>query len=240
MMQATPLQLANAMCIIANKGSYYTPHFVEKIDKATPADTMLNKFKVKHEVLTRISDEAYEAVMSGMQQVIDGSASRAKVPGIAICGKTGTAEKYRIIQGRRVQLDDNSVFVCFAPREDPKIALAVVVENSGFGNTWAAPIAGLMLERYLKDSLPAERMKEADRIGNSTLMPSYMKYLQYIEDSARASNWYERYNDSSLIKKFLNNNVRPPFPKSKEKRSSRRSLGAVWPDPKLFTKPMIG
>ncbi len=70
-------------------------------------------------------------------------------------------------------------------RQDPRIALAVVVENSGFGNTWAAPIAGLMLERYLKDSIPADRMKEVERITNASLMPSYIKYLQYIEDSSR-------------------------------------------------------
>ncbi len=239
MMQATPLQLANAMCIIANKGFYYTPHFVQKIDGGSAADTMLNKFQTKHEVLTKISDDAYEAVMTGMQEVVEGAASRAKVPGIPICGKTGTAEKYRIIQGKKIKLENNSVFVCFAPRDNPKIALAVVVENSGFGNTWAAPIAGLMLEKYLKDSLPADRLKEVDRITNSSLMPSYIKYLQYIEDSARAYNWYDKYGDSTLIKKFLNNNrTKPPFPKSRESKSERQSLGLVLPDPRLFNKPV--
>ncbi|WP_315820098.1 penicillin-binding transpeptidase domain-containing protein [Paraflavitalea speifideaquila] len=212
MMQSTPLQLANAICIIANKGYYYTPHFVQQIDGQTANDTILNKFKAKHEVLTQISDEAYEAVHSGMQQVIEGTSSRAKVPGITICGKTGTAEKYRIIQGKRIKLENNSVFVCFAPRENPRIALAVVVENSGFGNTWAAPIAGLMLEKYLKDSLPAERLKEVDRIAHSSLMPSYIPYLQYIEDSARASNWLQRYRDSSAIKSSSGNGRDLLFP----------------------------
>jgi penicillin-binding protein 2 len=226
--------MANAMCIIANKGFYYTPHFVQKIDDESSGDTVMKQFRQKHEVLTNISDEAYEAIMSGMQQVVDGSASRAKVEGIEICGKTGTAEKYRVIQGRRIKLDDNSVFVCFAPRHDPQIALAVVVENSGFGNTWAAPIAGLMLERYLKDSIPADRMKEVERISNASLMPSYIKYWQYIEDSARAFNWAERYKDSSQIKKFYRTNpVRPPFPTSKEKRRTAFLL----PDPRLFNKP---
>ncbi|AXY77250.1 penicillin-binding protein 2 [Paraflavitalea soli] len=235
MMNATPLQMANAMCIIANKGSYYTPHFVRQIDGQTATDTILNKFKLKHEVLTKISDDAYEAVHAGMQQVIDGTSSRAKIPGINICGKTGTAEKYRIIQGKRIKLEDNSVFVCFAPREDPKIALAVVVENSGFGNTWAAPIAGLMMEKYLKDSLPAERLKEVDRIAHSSLMPSYIPYLQYIEDSARAANWLERYKDSSAIKKFQKTRTRPPFPRSREK-AIKTSVGFVIPDPRLFIK----
>jgi penicillin-binding protein 2 len=237
MMQSTPLQLANAICIIANKGYYYTPHFVQQIDGQTANDSILNKFKLKHEVLTQISDDAYEAVHSGMQEVIEGTSSRAKVPGITICGKTGTAEKYRIIQGKRIKLENNSVFVCFAPRENPKIALAVVVENSGFGNTWAAPIAGLMLEKYLKDSLPAERLKEVDRIAHSSLMPSYIPYLQYIEDSARASNWLQRYKDSSVIKKFQRERTRPPFPRSKESKPAVRStLGAVLPDPRLFIK----
>ncbi|WP_127128670.1 penicillin-binding protein 2 [Pseudoflavitalea rhizosphaerae] len=234
MMQTTPLQMANAMCIIANKGYYYTPHFVQKIDDESAMDTLMKEFRKKHEVLTNISEDAYEAIMSGMQQVVDGSASRAKVAGIEICGKTGTAEKYRVIQGKRIKLDDNSVFVCFAPRHDPKIALAVVVENSGFGNTWAAPIAGLMLERYLKDSIPADRMKEVDRVANANLMPSYIKYLQYIEDSARAYNWAERYKDSSQIRKFYRNNpTRPPFPSSRDKRRTTM----VVPDPRLFNKP---
>lgn len=234
MMNATPLQMANAMCIIANKGSYYTPHFVRQIDGQTVTDTILNKFRQKHEVLTKISDDAYEAVHAGMQQVIDGTSSRAKIPGINICGKTGTAEKYRIIQGKRIKLEDNSVFVCFAPRENPTIALAVVVENSGFGNTWAAPIAGLMMEKYLKDTLSAERLKEVDRIAHSSLMPSYIPYLQYIEDSARAANWLERYKDSSAIKKFQKTRTRPPFPRSKEKVI--KSIGFVIPDPRLFIK----
>lgn len=235
MMQTTPLQMANAMCIIANKGYYYTPHFVLKIDNETSADTLLNQYKRKHEVLTNISDDAYEAIMSGMQQVVDGSASKAKIPGIEICGKTGTAEKYRIIQGRRIKLDDNSVFVCFAPRHDPKIALCVMVENSGFGNTWAAPIAGLMMELYLTDSLRADRLKEVDRISNSTLMPSYLKYQQYIEDSARAFFWAEKYKDSSQIRKFYKTYpVKPAFPTSKEKRKT----AMVLPDPRLFNKPI--
>src|SRR5690606_4506067 len=96
MMQATPLQLANAMCIIANKGYYYTPHFVKSIENETEEDTVLNRFHVKHEVLTRISDDAYEAVISGMQDVVERGTGRvAAIPGINICAKTGTAEKYR-------------------------------------------------------------------------------------------------------------------------------------------------
>ncbi|WEK36427.1 MAG: penicillin-binding protein 2 [Candidatus Pseudobacter hemicellulosilyticus] len=242
MMQSTPLQLANAMCIIANKGFYYTPHFVQSIDGQTAADTILDPYKEKHEVLTKISEDAYEAVMTGMQEVIEGTSSRAKVPGITVCGKTGTAEKFRIIEGRKIKLENNSVFVCFAPREDPKIALCVIVENSGYGNTWAAPIAGLMLERYLKDSLPAERLKEVDRIKNSSLMPSYMRYLQYLEDSTRAYRWLNQYKDSSMLRRFRQSNpVRPSFPRSKDGKTAaviHRIEGAL--DPRLIQKPIIG
>lgn len=229
MMQATPVQLANAMCIIANKGYYYLPHFVEKIDNETPEDTLLNKFRVKHEVLTRISDEAYEAVISGMQDVVEsGTARAAMIPGINICAKTGTAEKYRIIDRKRVQLKDNSMFVCFAPRENPKIAIAVVVENSGFGSTWAAPIASLMMEKYLNDTLRTERLKEVERIAAANLMPGYLDRLQYIEDSTRAYRWFNMTKDSSYIKKYLRGgNSRPKEEKKESKPPVPRATAII-------------
>lgn len=216
MMQTTPLQLANAMCIIANKGYYYTPHFVEKIDGESSADTIMKKFRTKHEVLTQIPNEAYEEVTAGMQDVVDrGTASNARLPGIAVCGKTGTAEKFRIIDGRKIQLEDNSVFVCFAPRENPKIAVAVVVENSGFGNTWAAPIAGILMEKYLNDTLRTERTKQIEYIAASNLMPSYLDRLQYIEDSTRARRWFEMTKDSNYIQKYIQGSYRAPKPTEK-------------------------
>ncbi|HYE54731.1 MAG TPA: penicillin-binding transpeptidase domain-containing protein, partial [Chitinophagaceae bacterium] len=194
----------NSMCIVANKGYYYTPHFVEKFDNETEEDTILAKFRQKHEVLTRISDTAYEAVISGMQDVVDrGTARAAHIPGINICAKTGTAENFRILDGRRVQLKDNSVFVCFAPRENPKIAIAVVVENAGFGSTWAAPIASLMMEKYLNDTLRAERIKEVERIAAANLMPSWLEREQYKADSARAAYWAKITRDSTNYRKYL-------------------------------------
>jgi penicillin-binding protein 2 len=211
MMQATPLQLANAMCIVANKGYYYLPHFVKKIDNEQASDTLLNRFRVKHEVLTKIPDEAYEAVIGGMQDVVEhGTARVVMIPGINICAKTGTAEKYRILDKRRIKLKDNSMFVCFAPREDPKIAIAVVVENSGFGTTWAAPIASLMLEKYLNDTLRTEKLKEVERIASANLMPAYLERLQYLEDSTRAYKWFDMTKDSSYIRKFLNKSYYVP------------------------------
>ena len=240
MMQSTPLQLANAMCIIANKGYYFTPHFIKSIDGETPGDTLLKKFRVKHEVLTKISDDAYEAVISGMQDVVEsGTARAAMIPGINICAKTGTAEKYRIIDKKKVQLKDNSMFVCFAPREDPKIAIAVVVENSGFGSTWAAPIASLMMEKYLNDTLRPERIKEVDRIAAADLMPGYLDRLQFIEDSTRAYFWFNKTKDSSYIKRFLYPG-RQSNPPSKPSPSSIQKTGFIMPGKDKAKKVQAG
>lgn len=226
MMQATPLQLANAMCIVANKGYYYLPHFVKKIDNEQPSDTLLNKFRVKHEVLTKIPDEAYEAVIGGMQDVVEhGTARVVMIPGINICAKTGTAEKYRIIDRKRIKLKDNSMFVCFAPRENPKIAIAVVVENSGFGTTWAAPIASLMLEKYLNDTLRTERLKEVERIASANLMPGYLNRLQFIEDSTRAFRWFDMTKDSNYIRKYLNKSYYvPPVHNEPDRKTVKNEL----------------
>jgi penicillin-binding protein 2 len=240
MMLATPLQLANSMCIVANKGFYYTPHFVEKIDGETEQDTILHKFRKKHEVLTRISDEAYEAVISGMQDVVEsGTARAAMIPGINICAKTGTAENFRILDRKRIQLKDNSVFVCFAPRENPTIAIAVVVENAGFGSTWAAPIASLMMEKYLNDTLRPERLKEVERIAAANLMPGYLPRLQFIEDSARAYFWFKKTNDSSYIRKFLRSN-RPPAERPAPLPTLIHKTGAVMPDKLNIKKRTTG
>jgi len=203
-MQVTPVQLANAMCVIANKGYYYTPHFVKEIENETGGDSIMNRFREKQEALTHISNEAYEAIHAGMQDVVEfGTARSAKIPGISICAKTGTAEKYTILDGKRIKLPNNSMFVCFAPRENPKIAIAVAVENAGFGSTWAAPIASFMIEKYLNDTIRTERMKDVERIAGTNLMPSYLKRRQYIADSTRAFYWFNLRKDSSYIKKYL-------------------------------------
>ncbi len=207
MMLATPLQIANGICIVANKGYYYTPHFVKSIDNETPQDQILAPFRKKHEVLTHISDTTFETVISGMQDVVEiGTGRFAKIPGINICAKTGTAENYRIIDGKRTKLKDNSLFVCFAPRENPKIAIAVVVENAGYGATWAAPIASLMMEKFLNDTLRTERVKEVERIAAADLMPGYLVREQFKADSARAFFYFNLRKDSSLIKKYLKRN----------------------------------
>jgi len=237
---ATPLQLANAMCIIANKGFYYVPHFVDKIEGEKPTDTILNKFRTKHEVLTHVSDDAFESIILGMQDVVEsGTAVAAKVPGINICAKTGTAQNKRVLDGKVVDLPNNSMFVCFAPREDPKIAIAVVVENAGFGATWAAPIGSILVEKYLNDTLRPERVKKLEEIAAKDLMPTYLIREQFKADSTRAQEWFKRTSDSNYLKKFL----RPGYAGQEKKKSdptppantTRIEKAAITTDQKKIT-----
>ena len=134
----TPLQMANLACIIANRGTYVEPHAVRDIGgMGKPENT-----DVTHS--TSIDSHYFEPVIDAMQKVIEdetGTARRARVEGLTICGKTGTVQN----TGK----EDHSAFMAFAPRETPQIAISVYVEYSGHGGTWAAPIAGLLIEKYL-------------------------------------------------------------------------------------------
>jgi penicillin-binding protein 2 len=203
-MLVTPLQMANAMCLIANKGYYYTPHLVAQIEAENSKDTLLKKYRVKHEVLTHIASDVYDVVTAGMQDVVEkGTAKTARIPGINMCAKTGTAQNMIVLDGKRYELKENSTFVCFAPREDPQIALAVVVENAGAGGTWAGPIASLLVEKYLRDTLSRERLKQVEEIAGTDLMPSYLERTQYKADSTRAFEWFKITRDSSYIRNYL-------------------------------------
>jgi penicillin-binding protein 2 len=154
----TPLQMANIMCIIANKGYYYTPHIVKKIgDKPNTTRNLAEKH------VTMVNESHFDAIQDGMQKVVEaGTARVARFGDFVICGKTGTAQNPH---GK-----DHSLFVAFAPRENPKIAIAVMVENSGFGATWAAPVASLMMEKYLTDSISRPELYERMIKGN--LLPT--------------------------------------------------------------------
>ena len=208
-MLVTPLQMANAMCIVANKGSFYIPHFVEHVEGHSPDDSVLDKYVVKHEVLTHISDADYETVISGMQDVTEvGTARIARINGIDMCAKTGTAENYLSLEGRRTKLNNNSMFVCFAPRENPQIAVAVVIQNAGYGSKWAAPIGSLIVEKYLRDTLTEERVKQATMIANTNLLPGYLVRLQFITDSVRAAVWARQSGDSSRWKVYQDPSLR--------------------------------
>ncbi len=231
-MQTTPLQMANAMCIIANRGYYYTPHFVQKIENETDDDTtVMNKFRKKHEVLTQIRDTSFNAVIEGMNDVVKfGTARIAQIPGIEVCAKTGTAENYTILDGKRIKLPNNSMFVCFAPKENPRIAIAVFVQNAGFGSTWAGPISRIMIEKYLNDTLQTKSKADLERIASTNLMPAYFKRLQFKTDSLRAIEWFQKTKDSSYLEKYTTIDVpvsSPPTSKSPHNRLERTELVAV-------------
>ena len=144
----TPIQLANMMATVANEGYYYTPHIIKKIE----GHKIDKKFTTKH--VTTIDKRYYKPMISGLFDVYNlGTASSLRVEGIDICGKTGTAENFAKINGVRTQLKDHSIFVAFAPKDNPKIAIAILVENGGFGATIAGPIASLMIEKYLRKKI---------------------------------------------------------------------------------------
>lgn len=161
----TPLQMANIAAILANRGFYYEPHLIKSIENDTIHSRYLTKKK------TMVDSKYFPIVIEGMRKVVNeagGTARRARLKDIIVCGKTGTAENFAKINGKREQLTDHSVFISFAPMDNPKIAIAVYVENAGFGGTWAAPIASLMTEKYLTDSI-ADPKKE-QRILDANLL----------------------------------------------------------------------
>jgi len=203
-MNVTPLQMANAMCIVANKGYYYTPHFVRSIDDARGDDSILNKYHVKHEPVTHISDDAFNVVQNGMEDVIEiGTGRAARIPGITMCGKTGTAENKQRIDGRVLKLHNHSWFVCFAPRENPRIAVAVIVENGGYGSAQAAPIGSFIVEKYLNDTLRNERLADVNRVTSTNLMPKYLVRMQFKTDSLRAAEYASQTGDSTRLLKYI-------------------------------------
>jgi len=160
----TPIQLANVTAIVANKGFYFTPHIVKKI-KNTTLDKKYTS--PKH---TSIDKKHFEPVIEGLFNVFEnpnGTASWSKVKGIEICGKTGTAEN--------PHGQDHSIFIAFAPKDNPKIAIAVFVENGYWGSRWAGPIASLMIEKYLNgETIRPWKEKE---MFNGSLQEEYNKQL---------------------------------------------------------------
>ncbi len=181
--ETTLLQLSNAMATIANKGWYCTPHLVDSIENATTDDQhMLDSFKVKHRTLD-IPDKVFEIVHDGMQEVMEfGTGAAAQVPGIVVCGKTGTVENAY----HGVKQQDHAFFGAFAPRDNPRIAIAVMCENAGKGAQSAAPIASLMIEQYLKDSIPEpDRKALVEEMAAKNLIPRRMIDAMNSLDSAR-------------------------------------------------------
>src|SRR6185437_4100737 len=175
----TPLQIANEMAYLANRGWYITPHMIDSIDGGDEYH-MLDSFKLRHHPLN-IPDTVFEAVADGMQGVMErGTGAAAKVPGIIVCGKTGTVENYY----KGVKQKDHAFFAAFAPRDNPRIAIAVICENAGFGATSSAPIASLMIEKYLKDSIAEpDRKAMIEKISELNLIPARMLEAMRVRDS---------------------------------------------------------
>ena len=152
---STPIQMANMTAAIANRGFYYTPHIVKKIEN----DSIDQRFKIKRN--TTIDKKHFETIILGMKDVVEdtelGTSNSAKLDDIVICGKTGTAQN--------PHGEDHSIFIAFAPMDNPKIAIAVYVENGGWGSTWAVPIASLLIEEYLTDSISRPQLEEKIKVG---------------------------------------------------------------------------
>lgn len=210
----TPLQMANAMCMIANRGYYFLPHFVKSIG-GNPKSKELDPYLKKHQP-THIPESYFSAVIDGMEDVVThGTGKVAILPGVEVCGKTGTVENYAIVNGVRTKLDNHSVFVCFAPKNDPKIAIAVVVENAGYGATWAGPVASLMMEKYLKDTIAAGRIALQDKMYNANTIKSYvrnidsmMRQKDLLRDMLRTADKrtrdsVKRVRDTFLVKQIM-------------------------------------
>jgi penicillin-binding protein 2 len=144
--ELTPLQMANYAATLANRGFYYIPHLVKKIEP----DSIL-KFPKQY---TGIDSVYYAVTVEGMWMVVNGAgtARRYCIPELNMCGKTGTAQNPH---GK-----DHSICILFAPKDDPKIAISVVVENAGFGATWAVPIGALIIEQYLSGTIRNAALKE--------------------------------------------------------------------------------
>ena len=156
---ATPLQIANLAATMANRGFYYIPHLVKDSD-GVEIDP---KYRERH--YTKVDTTHFQTAVEGMYMAVNGGGSaggtafRAAIPGLDVCGKTGTAQNPH---GK-----DNSVFICFAPKDNPKIAVAAYVENAGFGATWALPVASLMLERYINGEISEARKPMEEHMLNT-------------------------------------------------------------------------
>ena len=155
----TPLQIANLCAIIANRGWYRTPHMVKGIE----GEAIDTAYTAVHR--TSVDEAFYEPVVRGMHGAMTesiGTSRRAAIPGIDICGKTGTAENPHGAE--------HSIFMCFAPMDTPKIAMVVFIENGGFGATWAVPMGSLLLEKYLKGSIAPNRQALEEHIAGAQLL----------------------------------------------------------------------
>ena len=179
----TPLQLANGIAAIANKGFYYTPHIVKAIDGKPNPDP---RFKVKHKTL--VDPKHFEPILKGMEQVVLAGTGRGlQSKDFTQLAKTGTAQ---VPQGK-----DNSVYVMIAPKDNPKIVVVALYEHAGFGSTWAGPASTLIAEKYLTGTI--KRTHLYDRMINASFMGEYRR--QWVEDQKRKGLYKEPNKDSLRV-----------------------------------------
>lgn len=165
----TPIQLANVTAAIANRGFFYTPHIVKKIDNQIITDSAYTTRKY-----TTIDKKHFEPIIEGMHEVFKtGTASWVDIEAIDIVGKTGTSENFMKIGRKKIKLPDHSILVAFAPKDNPKIAVAVFIENGGFGSTVAAPITSLLIEKYLTGVVSRKWIE--NRMLKTDLSPIYKR-----------------------------------------------------------------
>lgn len=201
-MGITPLQMANVSAIIANRGWYYIPHVVKKVDG--DPNKIHQRFREKKRI--KIDSAWFNLVANSMQDVVKaGTARMAIIPDIEVCGKTGTAQN--------PHGEDHSVFIAFAPKDNPKIAIAVYVENAGFGGVWAAPIASLMIEKYLTDTIKRKHLED------------YVLKRNFIEEQRIK-------NERKLILKLTNTEGKPVQPNQNSENQTSTSL----PSPAINTE----
>ena len=159
---ATPLQIANLCAAIANRGYYITPHIIKDGERVR----IDSKFKERH--YTKVDSVYFEDVIDGMWKAVNagvgagGTAALAAIEGLDVCGKTGTAENPHGA--------DHSIFICFAPRENPQIAVAAYIENAGFGARWACPLSSLIIEKYLNKEIAPSRLWLENYVRDANLM----------------------------------------------------------------------
>mgnify|MGYP006073030981 FL=1 len=171
--QTTPIQLANFTAAIANKGFFYTPHILKEVNKSPIEFSDFTKKKQ-----TTIDTIHFSPVIEAMHEVFKTGTGRwSQVKGIEICGKTGTSENYAVVNGKRIKLEDHSILVAFAPKDNPKIALAIFVENGGYGSTIAAPISSLLIEQYLNGEISKATQYREKNMLSISLQGEYDKLI---------------------------------------------------------------
>ena len=212
---ATPLQIANAMAIIANRGYYITP----KICRYFVKD---KKYRVskKQKIITNVDSVYYRYVAEGLEKVVEaGTARGAKIPDISFCGKTGTAQNPH---GK-----DHSIFSGFAPKDNPKIAIAVFVENAGFGATYAAPIASLMVEKYLNDTIAKKRIPLQERMFKAKLIKDMEVGIPKTPEQLRQDSMAKVKAKNDRIK-FVEDSIKTAKQKSKDqKEKAKQDTSAI-------------